>query len=82
MNIEKYKQEIERRYKRRVIAHPDGAVVHDGDCSIYNRDRGFCSCGLLHMLERIAHVAKEIYPPYEVEHIYEYHATGQGSLLA
>ena len=36
-------------YFRKVIAHPEGAVVHYGDCSIYNEPR-ICDCGLLRTL--------------------------------
>ena len=36
------------RYFRQVIAFPDGAVVHDGDCHVFSWK--ICTCGLLHSL--------------------------------
>lgn len=60
---------IRRRYKRPVIAHPAGAVVHDGDCHIFSSK--ICTCGLLHMLCRIGDgdgVVK-VYPKYYDEYV-------------
>ncbi len=37
---------IKNRYFRKVIAYPDGAVVHYGDCRIFGNN-GICTCGLL-----------------------------------
>ncbi len=39
---------IHTRYFRKVMAHPVGAIVHDGDCNFFSRD--ICTCGLLHEL--------------------------------
>ena len=36
------------RFFRKVIAHAEGAVVHDGDCLFH--DKRVCTCGLLHAL--------------------------------
>jgi len=37
-----------RRYFRKTIAHPNGSIVHDGDCRFF--DIKICTCGLLHEL--------------------------------
>ena len=37
-----------KRYFRDVMAFPEGAVVHDGDCRVFSY--GVCTCGLLHTL--------------------------------
>ena len=39
---------IHDRYFRKIIAHPAGAIVHDGDCNFFSRS--VCTCGLLHEL--------------------------------
>ena len=52
---------------RSVIAFPDGALVHDGDCRIYDSSLHLCTCGLLHALTRIDDVAMEVYPKFEGE---------------
>ena len=44
------KEKITQRYKRKVMAHPEGAVVHHGDCSLYDDDIEICNCGLHHDL--------------------------------
>jgi hypothetical protein len=36
---------IRKRYFRKVIAYPKGAVVHHGDCMVYSIH--ICTCGLL-----------------------------------
>lgn len=41
-------ERVKKRYFRKVMAHPDGAIVHHGDC--YYWDRHICTCGLLHDL--------------------------------
>lgn len=43
------KSELILRYFRKVIAHPDGAIVHHADCHIYSCI-GICTCGLHHDL--------------------------------
>lgn len=55
---------IKDRYFRQVIAHPDGAVVHHGDCEIYCC--GICTCGLLHDLQIVyeTELMKELYPKF------------------
>jgi len=60
------KEEIERRYKRKVISHPEGAIVHNGDCDIYNMYLGVCTCGLRHMLLPTG-LIEELYPMYHKE---------------
>jgi hypothetical protein len=61
------------RYHRPVIAYPDGAVVHHGDCQIFDT-WGVCTCGLIHDLMWCHfNVAEEIYPDYgkdRVKHEY------------
>jgi hypothetical protein len=42
------REEIERRYRRKVIAHPEGIITHHGDCQIYRAIKPICNCGLLH----------------------------------
>lgn len=57
------KDEIIREYKRPVISNPKGAVVHMGDCGIYNVDLGICTCGLHHWLWQVGdEVIQELYP--------------------
>lgn len=57
------KDEIIRVFKREVMAHPEGAVVHMGDCHIYNSFLGVCTCGLHHWLWQAGDdVIDEIYP--------------------
>lgn len=57
------KDKIISTYKRKVIAHPEGAVVHMGDCGIYNSFLGVCTCGLHHWLWMAgSEVIKELYP--------------------
>ena len=59
------REEIIIRYKRKVMAHPDGAVVHNGDCGIYDASLGVCTCGLHHMLlSAPSEVVEELYPQY------------------
>lgn len=51
---------IKDRYFRKVMGHPKGAVVHFGDCSIYQC--GICNCGLLTDLTWFGR--EEMYPKY------------------
>jgi len=44
------------RYFRKVIAYPEGAVVHHGDCSIFPSE--ICDCGLLRTLMPIENSEK------------------------
>jgi hypothetical protein len=37
-----------QRYFRKVMAYPEGHVVHHGDCDFFNIK--VCTCGLLHFL--------------------------------
>ena len=61
-------QEIKRRYFRQVIGHPDGAIVHHGDCEIYavyDGMMGHCDCGLHHDLQILGDErVTELYPKY------------------
>jgi hypothetical protein len=62
------KDEIIRIYERPVIAHPGGAVVHMGDCHIYDSWLGICTCGLHHLLQQAgSEVAQEVYPRFQEE---------------
>lgn len=66
--FDRIKKEVERRYKRKVIAHPKGAVVHDGDCEIYRI--GICTCGLIHMLLILdTEQEKKIYPKFMEDYV-------------
>jgi hypothetical protein len=57
---------ILHHWYRSVSAFPDGALVHDGDCKIYDTFLHLCTCGLLHALNRIDD-AKEFYAAVEGE---------------
>jgi hypothetical protein len=62
------RDEIIRIFKRNVIAYPDGAVVHMGDCNIYSAELGVCSCGLHHWLMIApSEVIEELYPDFMEE---------------
>lgn len=50
------------RYYRPVKAHPDGAIVHHGDCEYYRVK--ICTCGLLHDL-RVHGDGQKIYPFFD-----------------
>jgi len=55
--------EVERRYKRKVIAAPEGRVVHHGDCEIFRV--GICTCGLLAFVLFLPEYDKEVaYPGF------------------
>jgi len=71
-DLEKRYPHIYKRYKRKVMAHPEGAIVHDGDCYIYSTIR-ICTCGLHHYLKIKPGRAEKIYPPYwkELKGIYD-----------
>ncbi len=59
-------QRIKDRYFRKVIAHPEGAIVHYGDCHIYGNY--VCHCGLHADLQWIDYEeAIKLYPKYEEE---------------
>ena len=59
------RDEIIRVYKREVMALPEGAVVHMGDCGINNSFLGVCTCGLHHWLMQAGHeVVEELYPNF------------------
>jgi len=59
------KDEIIRVFKREVIAYPEGAVVHMGDCNIYNAHLGICTCGLHHWLMQAEEgTIEELYPEF------------------
>jgi len=56
---------INNRYFRKVMAHPDGAIVHFGDCKFYSTS-GVCTCGLIHDLMYLGRdIAKSIYEKYD-----------------
>jgi hypothetical protein len=55
-------QRIKDRYFRKVIAHPDGAIVHFGDCWWYACQ--ICNCGLHSDLIWIQEEAEELYPKF------------------
>ena len=62
------KERIIQRYKRAVMAHPEGAVVHHGDCSIYATEIQICTCGLHHDLMPLSEEdINELYPKFYEE---------------
>lgn len=69
MEVSELPDRIKNRYFRKVMAHPEGAVVHDGDCSIW-RSLKVCTCGLIHDLMWIDFkTAEEIYPKFGDERV-------------
>ncbi|MHA1590943.1 MAG: hypothetical protein ACTSUP_00400 [Candidatus Heimdallarchaeaceae archaeon] len=55
---------IEKRYFRKTVEHPEGAVVHHGDCLIYS-EKNVCTCGLHHdLLPLSKELINEVYPEY------------------
>ena len=63
-NMAGIKRKIGERYFRRVIAHPQGAIVHHGDCFIYSETH-LCTCGLHHDLIILPdNIIEEIYPEF------------------
>ena len=58
-------ERIRARYFRTVIAHPEGAVVHHGDCNVWCHK--ICTCGLLHDLLPVRN-AQEIYGRFDEEY--------------
>jgi hypothetical protein len=55
-----------QRYFRKTIAHPEGSVVHHGDCDFYSIR--VCTCGLHHDLMTMDPAKQtEHYPLYDVE---------------
>ncbi len=72
IEIMSMKDQIIRVYKRKVMAHPEGAVVHMGDCHIYNSYLGVCTCGLHHWLMQAGEeVVQEVYPNLNQEETQE-----------
>jgi len=66
MNRPSLVSQIRLRYFRPVIANPEGAVVHYGDCLIY--ECKICSCGLLSDLSVLSE-PNAIYPRFSEESI-------------
>lgn len=52
-------------YFRKTIAHPDGAMVHHGDCIFHTHK--ICGCGLLHALLPLPN-AREIYARFDEDY--------------
>lgn len=50
------------RYHRRVQAHPDGEILHHGDCEIFRVK--ICTCGLLHDLKASPEEASKLFPAF------------------
>lgn len=61
--MEKKYPRIYHRHFRKVHAHPEGVIAHDGDCGIWRLFR-ICTCGLHHELMIIHDDAMKIYPKY------------------
>ena len=57
---------IRERFSRPVMSNPEGAVVHHGDCRVF--DIQICTCGLLHDLQPLTDgSALDLYPAYHNE---------------
>lgn len=55
-----------QRYFRKTIAHPEGAVVHHGDCDFFSIK--ICGCGLHHDLKALDAVLQaQHYPLFDLE---------------
>jgi len=62
--MNKAEKRIRDRYFRPVIAHPEGAIVHHGDCGRYNFTR-ICTCGLHHDLQPMdPELREKLYPKF------------------
>jgi hypothetical protein len=57
-----------QKYFREVISHPDGAIVHDGDCGCY-RPHGICTCGLLNLLMQMNWDEAQKYYPNAIKEL-------------
>lgn len=67
MDEKKY-QRIKERYFRKVMAYPEGKVVHHGDCSLFDAEMGVCDCGLHHdLMPMRSEDIHEIYPEFFTE---------------
>jgi len=56
-------QKLRERYFRKTQAHPNGSIVHHGDCEIFRIK--ICTCGLLHDLASIDPADRGlVYPKY------------------
>jgi len=54
---------INQRYFRKTQAHPDGSVVHHGDCDFFSI--WICTCGLLHDLVALnEEITEKLYPSF------------------
>ena len=69
MNTFIINEPFHQRYFRKVVAYPEGAIVHHGDCSFFNID--ICTCGLLHDLRWYAgkhwDEIEKAYPNFSLE---------------
>ncbi len=64
--MENLETKILHRYFRRTKAHPEGAVVHHGDCDFFNIK--ICTCGLHHDLKAASpELVSDRYPLLEEE---------------
>ena len=62
------RERIVKTYTRKVAAYPEGKVVHDADCGMYNAELGICTCGLHHCLMVCSkEVVDELYPEVREE---------------
>lgn len=61
--METLETRIHQRYFRKVMAHPEGAIVHHGDCEFFSVF--MCSCGLLADLRAdVPERASELFPAF------------------
>lgn len=59
-------KKIKELFFRPVMTRPEGAVVHYGDCAVYDKYSP-CTCGLNHRLRSLGTLADKINPNYELE---------------
>lgn len=66
--MENAEARITQRFFRKTIAHPDGSVVHHGDCDYFNIK--ICTCGLLHdLMPVLPEIVERLYPSYVNEEV-------------
>lgn len=59
-------EHIKQRYLRKTMAHPDGQIVHHGNCGIYQFK--ICTCGLIHDLQACGEAEKH-YDKFDEEYM-------------
>jgi hypothetical protein len=60
----KAEKRIKQRYFRKVMAYPEGAIVHHGDCMFFS-EKKICTCGLHHDLSPLnEEITQRLYPDF------------------